>query len=69
MMCDALWTAFPDLTVHAQDYAEENDKVSFRFELTGTDKVPFQAIPATGRPIHDPDITIRHFREGKCVER
>jgi len=65
----SMWNAFPDLSVAAQDYIEEGDKVSVRFELTGTHQGPFQGIPATGRPIRIPGITILRFEDGKCVER
>lgn len=65
----AMWTAFPDLKVHVQDYVEENHKIAPRFELTGTHQGPFQGIPATGRSIQISGITILHFNQGQCVER
>jgi steroid delta-isomerase-like uncharacterized protein len=65
----SMWTAFPDLHVHIQDYVEENHKVALRFELTGTHQGPFQSVPATGSSIRVPGITILHFDAGQCVER
>lgn len=64
-----LWNAFPDSVVTAEDVIEEGEKVSVRFELTGTHQGLFLGVPATGRQICVPGITILHFEDGKCVER
>ncbi len=65
----SMWDAFPDLAAIAEDYIEENDKVTVRFELTGTHQGPFLSVPATGSTIRVPGITILRFDQGKCVER
>lgn len=64
-----IFTAFPDLTVHAHDFVEQPNKLAVRFVLTGTHHGPFQGIPPTGRPIQVPGITILRFENAQCVER
>lgn len=64
-----IFTAFPDLTVLAQDFVEQSGKLAVRFLLTGTHQGPFQGIPPTGRTIQVPGITLLRFENGQCVER
>ena len=66
---DGIFSAFPDLTVLAQDFVEEPGKLAVRFVLTGTHQGPFQGIPPTGRTIQVPGITLLRFENGHCVER
>lgn len=65
----ALWTAFPDAAVEVHDTIESGGKLVLRFTLTGTHLGVFQGIPATGKPIRMPGMTILRFEEGRCVER
>lgn len=66
---EGIWTAFPDARVEVEDLLEGGDKLVVRFTLTGTHGGPFNGIPATGKPIRLPGITILRFDGGKCVER
>ncbi|MBM3724743.1 MAG: ester cyclase [Acidobacteria bacterium] len=65
----AIWQAFPDARVRVLDTLEAEDKVVCRFEMHATQQGAFQGIPATGRAIVLPGITILRFAGGKCVER
>lgn len=67
---NAIWAAFPDAVVHIEDIIEEGSKLACRFVLTGTHLGPFLGVPATGRSISLPGITILRFGpKGTCVER
>lgn len=64
-----LFDAFPDAAVRVEDAFEAGDKLAVRYTLTGTHRGPFQGVPATGRAITLPGITILRFAGGRCVER
>lgn len=65
----ALWAAFPDARVEAEDIFESVDKTVVRFVMRGTHSGPFLGMEATGRSITLHGITILRFSQGKCVER
>ena len=65
----AFWTAFPDCTLHFDDLLAEAGRVACRFHVQATHLGPFNGIPATGKPVLIPGITILEFRDGRCVER
>ena len=61
--------AFPGCQLIFDDLFAVEDRLACRFVLQGTHGGPFQGLPATGKPIHIPGITILRFVDGKCVER
>jgi len=65
----SMWSAFPDARVQIEDVFAAGDQVACRFVMTGTHQGEFNGIPATGKAIALPGITILRFAEGKCVER
>lgn len=64
-----IWSAFPDARIVANDVIAAGDKVVCRFVMAGTHQGDFNGIPATGKAIVLPGITILRFVDGKCVER
>jgi steroid delta-isomerase-like uncharacterized protein len=65
----AFWGAFPDCKLVFEEVFAEGDKVACRFVVYATHQGEFQGIPATGKRITLPGITILQFANGKCVER
>lgn len=63
------WTAFPDAQITVEDLIEADDKVACRFIVNATHGGNFMGVPATGKPVALPGITILRFANGKCVER
>jgi predicted ester cyclase len=47
----------------------DGDRLTSRFTLSGRHDGDFMGVPATGRAIAMPGITILHFRDGRCAER
>jgi predicted ester cyclase len=45
------------------------DSCALRFTMSGTHVAPFMGVPATGRPIVLPGITILHFDGPRVIER
>ena len=62
-------TAFPDLTIQAEDLVAEGDKVVLRITNRGTHQGELMGIPPTGRPILISEIHIYRIADGKIVER
>jgi steroid delta-isomerase-like uncharacterized protein len=65
----ALWQAFPDSRLTIDDMFADGDKVVCRFAMSATHQGEFMQVPATGKRIILPGITILRFVDGKCVER
>jgi steroid delta-isomerase-like uncharacterized protein len=65
----ALWLAFPDSRLTVEDMFAKDDKVVCRFTMWATHQGEFMNVPATGKSISLPGITILRFVDGKCVER
>ena len=59
---------FPDLTLTVEDQAAENDRVVTRWTVHGTHTGDFSGIPATGKTMTMPGITIQRLKNGKLVE-
>src|ERR1051325_8367010 len=55
---DRFWTVFPDSQLKVEDVFEAGDKVACRFMVEATHLGPFLDIPATGRKVTLPGITI-----------
>ena len=65
----AFWSAFPDASVTAEDIIEQTDTLIVRYIIVGTHRGAFMGVPATGRQIRLPGISILHFRNHRCFER
>lgn len=65
----AFWAAFPDSRLLLEDLFESGDKLACRFVVEATHAGPFLGVPASGRRVMLPGITILRFENGKCVER
>jgi steroid delta-isomerase-like uncharacterized protein len=60
--------AFPHMKVVIEDQVAENDKVTTRFTMYGTQEGDLPSIPSEGREIKVPVMTILKVREGKIQE-
>ena len=52
-------TAFPDLKIAVEHLVADEDNVAIAYTVTGTQKGPFQGIPATGKSIKARGMQIR----------
>lgn len=66
---EEFWKAFPGSQLVFEDIISSEDKVVCRFVIEATHAGTFQGLPATGKKIAMPGLTILRFAEGKCVER
>lgn len=64
-----IFAAFTDLSLVLDDVICEGDKVVTRYTMTGRHTGSFMGVPASGRNILLPGITILRFADGRCVER
>jgi steroid delta-isomerase-like uncharacterized protein len=60
--------AFPDAHMEMEDGVAAEDKVVFRWTLTGTHTGPFASIEPTGRHVIVTGINISRIADGKIVE-
>lgn len=60
--------AFPDMRWTLEEQIAEGDKVTSRFEWTGTHRGPFLGVPATGRPVKVWGIVIDRLQNGKIKD-
>jgi steroid delta-isomerase-like uncharacterized protein len=60
---------FPDLAHTIEDQVAEGEMVATRVTFTGTNKGPFQGMPATGKQVKITGIAIDHVVNGKIKER
>ncbi len=58
----------PDLNVIIEDMIAEKDRLACRWVCSGTHKVDFFGIPATGKKATWTGVTIYRFDSGKIVE-
>lgn len=65
----AIFTAFPGCALTLHETFGSGDRLVCRFTLTGRHDGPFLGVPATGRDVVLPGMTVLHFRDGRCVER
>jgi steroid delta-isomerase-like uncharacterized protein len=61
-------TSVPDVQVAIQDLFAEDDKVVFRWLLTGTHRGVLFGIPSTNKAISQSGMTIQRVENGKIVE-
>jgi len=64
-----IFAAFESLQLVFHDVLESGDCVTIRFTLTGTHVGPFMGVPATGRAIALPGLTILRFDGSVVTER
>ncbi len=60
--------AFPHMKVVVEDQVAENDKVTTRFTMYGTQEGDLPGIPSEGREIKVPVITILRVQDGRIQE-
>jgi steroid delta-isomerase-like uncharacterized protein len=65
----SIFTAFPGCTLTIHEVVTQGDALACRFTLAGRHDGPFMGVPATGRDITLPGITILHFRDGLVTQR
>jgi steroid delta-isomerase-like uncharacterized protein len=61
-------TAFPDLWFKIDDLFSEEERVAWRWTMTGTHKGYLGVLPATGKMVTLSGISLFLIREGKIVE-
>lgn len=64
----AMAAAFPDRQTTVEDVIADGDKVVVRTTFSGTHQGEMEGIPATGRSISQPAITIFRLTNGKIAE-
>lgn len=62
------FTAFPDITVTAEDVIVSGDRLVGRFSYCGTHRGPFVGVPATGREVRMRTIDIWRVEGGRLAE-
>ena len=62
-------SVFPDIKVTVEDLFADDDKVSARLTIRGTQSGSFRGFPATGQPATWSGMDIMHISEGKIIER
>jgi steroid delta-isomerase-like uncharacterized protein len=63
-----LVAAFPDRHLTIDDIVAEGDRVVARTTLNGTHQGEMQGIPATGKSVTQPSITVFQLANGKIAE-
>jgi steroid delta-isomerase-like uncharacterized protein len=63
-----LVAAFPDRHLTIDDIVAEGDRVVARTTLNGTHQGEMQGIPATGKSVTQPSITVFYLANGKIAE-
>jgi steroid delta-isomerase-like uncharacterized protein len=63
-----IFAAFPDVEMAMEDILVEDDKVCWRFRMTGTNTGEFMGMPATGKKIDIQGIDILRMVDGKAAE-
>lgn len=66
---ESFWSAFPGSQLECQDVLASGEKVACRFVLRGQHLGAFHGVPASGREVALPGITILEFENGRCVQR
>jgi steroid delta-isomerase-like uncharacterized protein len=67
-VCQAYFTAFPDLHITTDDLVAEGDKITKVWTATCTHTGEFMGIPATGKQIVVKGIEVFHIVDGKITE-
>jgi predicted ester cyclase len=64
-----IFEGFPDARVDVEHALVDGDYLTLGFRFMGTHDGAFMGVPATGRPVDVPGITILRFSGERCVER
>lgn len=67
-LCQAFFTAFPDLRFMLDELVAEGDKVALVWTANCTHKGEFMGIPATGKRIKFKGIDVYRIADGKIAE-
>lgn len=67
-LCQAYFTAFPDLHITTDDLLAEGEKVVKIWTANSTHKGAFMGIPATGNPVVVKGIEMFRIADGKIAE-
>lgn len=67
-LCQAYFSAFPDLHITTDDLIAEGDKVVKVWTANCTNKGEFMGIPATGKRIVVTGIEVFRIKDGKIAE-
>ena len=67
-ICQAYFTAIPDIHVTTDDLIAEGDKVTKVWTVNGTNKGELMGIPATGKQIVVKGIEVFRIADGKIAE-
>jgi len=67
-LCQAYFTAFPDLHITTNDLIAEEDKVTKVWTANSTHKGELMGIPATGKQIVVKGIEVFRIADGKIAE-
>ena len=65
---NALFRAFPALSIHVEILAEQSDRVVWQRTLRGIQQGAVQGFPACGQEIVWRDMVVSHFRDGLIAE-
>jgi steroid delta-isomerase-like uncharacterized protein len=65
----AIFDAFDGPQLEFHETLWEGERCAIRFTMTGTHAGAFMGVPATGRPVALPGITILHFEGPRVIER
>jgi steroid delta-isomerase-like uncharacterized protein len=67
-MLGDLYRAFPDSRYTMDQIVAEEDRVAYRWVMTGTHQETYMGVPPTQKRIAASGITISRFEDGKIVE-
>ena len=59
--------AMPDCKLALEDLVAEDDRVAYRWTMTGTQTGPMRGIPATGKQAVMSGMTVMRIKDGKIV--
>jgi steroid delta-isomerase-like uncharacterized protein len=66
---EAVFAAFDGPQLEFHEVFGSGDSLVIRFTMAGVHSGEFMGVPATGKAIALPGITILHFADGRCIER
>ena len=61
--------SFPDWTEQVVDLVAEGDRVVSRYISTGTHLGEFQGVPATGKKVSIPEVSVYRLENGRIAEQ
>ncbi len=64
-----LFGSLSDVRIEIHQVVEDANHVAARFILTGEHTGELAGVPATGRTVTQPGMTILRFANGRCIER